>query len=82
MVLDTTFLAVRAAIRQIVSCFSYYLARCLTLILKRPAKITPRSPASKLVLFFVLAKTATTVSSPSATPLLGGAQLSRLDLNL
>ena len=31
---DSTFVAVRAAIRQIVSCFSYYLARCLTLALK------------------------------------------------
>jgi len=30
--IDTTFLAVRATIRQIVSSFSYYLARCLTLL--------------------------------------------------
>jgi hypothetical protein len=27
---DTTFLAVRAAIQQLVSCFSYYQPRCLT----------------------------------------------------
>ncbi len=36
---DTTFLAVRAAIRQIVSCFSYYLAGFLTIHLECSEKI-------------------------------------------